>query len=303
MQAVKQVFSYYVPLRERQDFCDVCISDDFFLEFQQAIDHPETAEPWVYEYFFHEDIDCVGTINNLKFWLPRTLETSLLDYTKSFTFEIFEKYQSQNIGFWPNEETHALRQVFSRALIGVVENNDAAPLGPKLPQFISKSYETIRPASFSLQVITGILIALRVDPKDIFQYVYNHHNETIDYFLADLILVGMSPWWIGDLDKGLPENFTDFDKANIFLDQNAMFALLDVVSKDYLNQQLAQYQLAKNNLLVEEISLALKYYDREKNRIPLISQQEGESIIFTLLADKAQAYLLNNVPLFLKDFC
>ncbi|UXN03914.1 hypothetical protein [Bartonella sp. HY406] len=283
MHAVKQAFSQYAPYRERHDFCDSCIAEEVFPEFQNAIDHPNTAKPWVYELFFHEHIDCVGTINNLKFWLPRTLETSILDSNKHFTFEVFEKYKSQNIGFWSPHETKALRQVFTRSLIGVVEHMDAAPLGPQLPDFASNDYDKAWPTNFALQAIIGSLIALRVNPQDIFAYVFKHCDERIDYFLAHIIIVEMEPWWLGDLDKGLPNNLTDYDKVNIFLDQNAMQAVLNHVSKDYLAQQLAKYQTARNQLLVQNFELAIGYYDERKKRPQLISQQNGEEAILKLI--------------------
>lgn len=271
MQAINQAFRHYEPLVKRQDYCEDCVSDEMFARILNCIDNPNFNDGFAYRLLFQEPFNCVGGSDNLKYWTPQILTNLLLDNQYSFALKVHEVYQREAFGFWPQIEQDALRQSFSRALLGLVENNNPAPLGPFNSKFTTHCCKDIRAFSFALEAIASSLCALRVNPVEVFQYIFDHRDERIDYYLADYTIGYLIDLEVDYSISALPDvPESVFDCAN-FLNLYSITTFFKIISKDYLIEIKAKYQKEENELLENELKFALKCFDEEHSRIPIWS--------------------------------
>lgn len=287
MSAVYDIFLRYPPATSRAQYCQTCASDEFVINIEKASQTPRKADEMAFLGLYWESTYCMGGLSNLKFWLPRSLETYILtDVDNGIFTTIGERYQSLGLSAWPIDEQQILRLTFCRALMNFVETGNPKPLGGRLLEHTDNKKTQFLCQADILTIIIGILIYLRIEPKDIFAYLLHNRDERIDFFLGQEIssyFLIMDDNFHFNAETHIDNN--DIRSVTEILDRRGRAALFNAVSFQDLINLYEKYEIIGNKILVETLDQALQNYETQNILYNDEAQTKDEVLLFQLLKD------------------
>ncbi|WP_182418750.1 hypothetical protein [Bartonella sp. HY038] len=285
MSAVYNIFSHYPPARGRGNYCRTCASDEFVEIIVEACKSPSKAPASSFSGIYWEGPHCMGGISNIKFWLPRTVETYILTPVDNGIFtNIVERYQSIGLSLWPFDEQEVLRLTFCRALINFVESGNPAPLNGTLLTKSRDRCKELQQHADIFTIIIGMLIYLRIEPKGIFAYLKAHQNENIDFFLCreisdDFLSIDEEAYY----DAETINNNDNLKLLTKLLNRRARTALFNAISIEDLFDKLDKYEKLGNTILCQYIEKALQDYNSQKSNNEDLNEDDDSLLLHKLL--------------------
>lgn len=266
MLKIYEAFADYKPAVERAQYCTTCTRDDFIETIAKASKSPHTAPMNSFCGIYWENPTCMGGADNIKFWLPHTIETYMLTSLQHMPYSgIHEIYQNLGLSAWPDHEQEVLRLTFSRALINLIETGDPSPLKGELLDNQDDRRLALLHISDIFVIIIATLIYLHVEPTSIFKYLLNNDDARVDFFLCSEINY---PWLsMEHLDRFSEQiyiNNDDLKHVTEILSKRARVSLFQLISSDDLQQLLEKYKAKGDEILCCQIKHALQQYEQQK---------------------------------------
>lgn len=170
------------------------------------------ADAKIFDMIYFEHPNCSGGPDTFWHWLPRGLELSFCDDLGSAPFP--QQMIRVGLAALPEEELHALRQLFCRVALNWLQNSDYAPLG--VQSEMDGAVLPFWPRQAITVDIFVILTLLRTEPIEVIKVFLNSDRHEAWSVVRELC-----------------------EQSSFFIDEKSYYALDDMEDEEAMREAVA----------------------------------------------------------------